>query len=216
MNEFVEVLQEGSERVCGTALPIEIVLAILFRWGGMVSPTTLALRGCKELRNMVAHNMERDTGYSCFCAVPLGGSVRVKYDSDAAKSVWELLEEDDSGPVEERRTRLVTSHMVLQRNPTGQRNEWNCGECGTYWLWYRLLRARNPSLLPHISDFWVERMMRESSGEILLSIYPRRYDVMGHWRVLIETLQGEPVKTEFTTQAEAWEMYLRADRGEIM
>jgi hypothetical protein len=34
--------------------------------------------------------------------------------------------------------------------------------------------------------------------------------------ILIETLQGEPVKTEFTTQAEAWEMYLRADRGEIM
>jgi hypothetical protein len=33
--EYYNVLQEESERVCGTALPVEIIHQILLRWGGL-------------------------------------------------------------------------------------------------------------------------------------------------------------------------------------
>ena len=46
---MVGILQEGSEGECGTALPTEVCLEILVRWGGMRSPSAHALLGCSEL-----------------------------------------------------------------------------------------------------------------------------------------------------------------------
>jgi hypothetical protein len=42
--EYCRVLQEESERVCRTALPLEMVWLILFRWGGMQTLTARLIR----------------------------------------------------------------------------------------------------------------------------------------------------------------------------
>lgn len=42
--EYSRVLQEESERVCGTALPVELVRMILFRWGGMQTRSAALVR----------------------------------------------------------------------------------------------------------------------------------------------------------------------------
>lgn len=41
---YIQVLQEESERVCGRHLPEEIVLAILYRWGGLQTPAAVLIR----------------------------------------------------------------------------------------------------------------------------------------------------------------------------
>ena len=43
--EYCQVLQEESERVCGTALPPELIHLILFRWGGLEHPTATLIQG---------------------------------------------------------------------------------------------------------------------------------------------------------------------------
>lgn len=48
-----QVLQEESERICGKALPAEIVLMILYKWGGLETPTA---RIVWKLMNTTIHN----------------------------------------------------------------------------------------------------------------------------------------------------------------
>jgi hypothetical protein len=45
LGEYCWVMQEESERVCGTALPVEICHLILLKWGGLRHPTATAIRG---------------------------------------------------------------------------------------------------------------------------------------------------------------------------
>jgi hypothetical protein len=42
--EYYNVLQEESERVCGTALPVEIIHLILLKWGGLEHPAAGCVR----------------------------------------------------------------------------------------------------------------------------------------------------------------------------
>ena len=44
--EYHRVLQEESERVCGRALPPELIRLILYKWGGFEHPAAEMLRRC--------------------------------------------------------------------------------------------------------------------------------------------------------------------------
>ena len=50
LDTLITLLQEESERICGTALSAEICRAILIKWGGMVSPSTQALEEARKTR----------------------------------------------------------------------------------------------------------------------------------------------------------------------
>jgi len=46
--ELTAVMQEESERIAGKALPTEICWLIMLKWGGMVSPSAMAVREAKK------------------------------------------------------------------------------------------------------------------------------------------------------------------------
>ena len=48
LNTLIHLLQEVSERACGTALPPEICLAILVQWAGMRSPCASVIRSANK------------------------------------------------------------------------------------------------------------------------------------------------------------------------
>ena len=60
--EYHRVLQEESERVCGKHLPDEIVWIILYRWGGLQTPTAGLIRA--EMRLMPAESSSKNDRYA--------------------------------------------------------------------------------------------------------------------------------------------------------
>jgi hypothetical protein len=57
--KYFQVMQEGSERVCGTALPVEIIHLILFKWGGLMHPTAAIIQGLiLPLHNVYGFNVQ--------------------------------------------------------------------------------------------------------------------------------------------------------------
>jgi len=55
--ELTAVLREESERIIGTPLPMEICWQIMLKWGGMVSPSAMAVREAKR-RSGRCHKMQ--------------------------------------------------------------------------------------------------------------------------------------------------------------
>jgi len=232
---FVTVLQEVSERIGGTALPVEIVLQILLRWGGMVSPAVLALRGdegSRRVRDCIVKQSRSSPyefgGIECYCNVhKLGGMIQSKYDSSQVRCVVKCLENGEQ--VSKRlRVRRVNAHLRYARHAYGRDDYWCTGECGTFWLWFRYLRNQQPEdeLLERFGgiDFVAARQATKKSSKLSLSLAParyRRHHILGRcllntWKEMIEELQGQPLKdgTEIKNYVEGWKLYLRADAGE--
>lgn len=230
---FVAVLQGESERLVGEALPMEIVLEILLRWGGMASPTAMALRkdaGSRRVRDCIWRHSRAPRnefgGMECYCDTHKMGTIWAKYDSDQLRWVGEYLE--NGGRVPKRlRIHRVNAHLRKFKQPCGMDDSWRSGECGTFWLWFRYLRNQHPDdeQLKAFGgyDFGVRRMKSQKTTKLSLSLVPERfhpcYDgAMRVWGAMIEELQGQPLKqgTEIKNYAEGWRLYLRADAGEIM
>jgi len=62
VTEYHRVLQEESERVCGKHLPNEIVWMILYKWGGLQTPTATLIRA--EMRLMPVQSDSKNDRYA--------------------------------------------------------------------------------------------------------------------------------------------------------
>ena len=232
MLAFVAVLQEESERIAGKALPTEITLEILLRWGGMVSPTVLALRedaGSRRVRECILRHTravpQREfSGMECYCETHKTGTIWAQYDTDQLRYVGELLGSKMRVP-KELRVRRVNAHLRKHKRGWIMGDYWGSGECGTFWLWFRYLRNQHPDdkQLKTFggSDYGVERMRYQRITKLSMSSVPERYypyydGARWVWGKMIEELQGQPLKeeTQLKNYAEGWKMYLRADAGE--
>jgi hypothetical protein len=259
VGDFVAVLQEESERVCGTALPVELVLAILVEWGGMRSPTAVALRTDPRVRGFrtFAESWGWDRGWDrgiggplvhmngghCLCHDSYGTDtntgipvwVENKYITRTTKA---LNAQPQAGPVRRvpgdknhliKRVFMSIEHMPMYDN-------WYCGAaCGRVGLMLcfhgcgalgsdDVAEARFGERLREAwanQTFGGDRAMHTFVGDLAQLVdewWDPRCAVEGRrwWKPFIETLQGQPMTTEMESRAHAWELYLRADRGEIV
>jgi hypothetical protein len=251
MHGHLMVLQEESERVCGAALPTEIVLAILFRWGGLVSPTALAVKTAPELREfrewlVSAHPRDLGRGaseqYPCLCYVPasVGVPKSVVHSLDhrlteGRLNVWPQVEVVP-------RTRREAWHIIPRACPwkgvaPNSSNWFTYGECGRvvllagFFANAELGVADCDMLDPGTVRNRALTIQRYSSrhapperGIVWTLLNPsdewwRPYcaeEGRTWWEKLIEVLQGQPMTTHMETRAHAWELYKRADRGEVV
>lgn len=72
--EYYRALQEGSRRACGRALPWELVQIILFVWGGLMTPSALAMTRFVASAPWCVP----DSGPGCHVACPESRSDRVR------------------------------------------------------------------------------------------------------------------------------------------
>ena len=241
--EYTRLLQEESERVCGTALPLELVLAILLRWGGMTSPTAMVMHDDPGLKRMLEEVDGMDTwchGCYCRCVREPRRAASAGYDSDARRECVQALAHTDG--VVGGRVPRVTAHLCCRRPQTvlnrvdGDVFGWDSQACGTVMVYRRLRRAiYSPGVLGK-ADWMFDSVLQDGRlrGGLVRDLqalatverydggwsWGKREDVESRlkkgWRRLIEELQGQEVTSEFWSPAEAWGLYLRADRGEVV
>jgi hypothetical protein len=245
MHGHIVVLQEESERVCGTALPVEIVWLILCRWGGLVSPSAMAIKTAPELREFKEW-MDAplpNCGRACLCHAPLDVGKPRMMPKGYSKEVWEresatpnrLNAKPQVGVVLRTRHEAwhITRRAFLSQEVVPQNDDWfmgsSCGRVELLMHFHTIARLgkggtsgdgtelrmsgyvcdRPPergivwSLAVPIDEWWRESPYCVERGR-------------AWWKPLIEVLQGQPMTTHMETRAEAWELYKRADRGEIV
>lgn len=248
MDDCIVVLQEESERMCGKALPVEVVLRILVRWGGLVSPTAMAVRTAPELREfeewMDDPNARVGASWNarpCLCHAPLSvGKPRMVPGTRSREEWRRLWVETDQlnakprvGVVRRDRNACwhITRRAFLSKQVVPLNDDWfrgdECGRAGVLEIFVVCSRLgkgdsdgtyRGPTWLAYACDRPPERgIVWTLQAPIDRWWWPRLAEGGREWwKPLIEVLQGQPMTTHMESRAHAWELYKRADSGEIV
>lgn len=92
LEEYYQVLQEGSERMCGTALPVEIIHLILFKWGGLMHPTAAVIQGLiLPVHNVCGFNVQVIPYHSISPEQIVGSVQHNELDGEAVRLIYITL-----------------------------------------------------------------------------------------------------------------------------
>lgn len=235
MDDFIVVLQEESKQKCGKALPREIVWQILLRYGGLVSPTAMAVKTAPELQEFREWLYDQDyqrtswgTTYACLCRALLSvGRPRkctsiVSFEERRAQMAKShRLNANPHGVVPRSRSdawhmtrRAFLSRVVVPRNDNWFRGD-SCGRVEVLRFFVLCSElGKGDSDGTYRGSRWSGYVLdRPPERGIVWSL---KEPIDQWWKPLIEVLQGQPMTTHMESIEHAWDLYKRADRGEIV